>query len=59
MKFITVNEFAKILRVRPLTIKRWERRGEAQVEPVVINSRGDRRYRISDIEEAYGISIDE
>jgi excisionase family DNA binding protein len=40
---LTVREVAQILRVSPLTIKRWGRRGK--LTPIRINSRGDRRYK--------------
>lgn len=40
---LTVREVAEILRVSPLTIKRWGKRGK--LVPIRINSRGDRRYK--------------
>ncbi len=40
---LTVREVADILRVSPLTIKRWGKRGK--LNPIRINSRGDRRYK--------------
>lgn len=40
---LTVSEVAKILRVSPLTIKRWGKRGK--LPAIRINSRGDRRYK--------------
>lgn len=40
---LTVKEVAKILRVSPLTIKRWGKRGK--LPAIRINSRGDRRYK--------------
>ena len=40
---LTVREVAEILRVSPLTIKRWGKRGK--LSAIRINSRGDRRYR--------------
>lgn len=40
---LTVKEVAQILRVSPLTIKRWGKRGK--LPAIRINSRGDRRYR--------------
>ncbi|OIN95119.1 hypothetical protein AUJ38_00900 [bacterium CG1_02_42_9] len=39
---MTVKEVAKFLRVSPLTIKRWGKKGK--LAPIRINSRGDRRY---------------
>lgn len=40
---LTVREVAEILRVSPLTLKRWGKRGK--LPAIRINSRGDRRYR--------------
>lgn len=40
---LTVREVADLLRVSPLTIKRWGKRGK--LSPIRINSRGDRRYK--------------
>ena len=40
---LTVREVAGLLRVSPLTIKRWGKRGK--LPAIRINSRGDRRYR--------------
>ncbi|NOY15223.1 MAG: helix-turn-helix domain-containing protein [bacterium] len=40
---LTVREVAEILRVSPLTVKRWTKRG--RLPAIRINSRGDRRYR--------------
>jgi excisionase family DNA binding protein len=40
---LTVNEVAQVLRVSPLTIKRWGKRGK--LPAIRINSRGDRRYK--------------
>lgn len=41
-ELLTVKEVAKILRVSPLTIKRWGKKG--RLLPIRISSRGDRRY---------------
>ncbi|MCS7093215.1 MAG: helix-turn-helix domain-containing protein [Patescibacteria group bacterium] len=40
---LTVKEVASILRVSPLTIKRWGKSGK--LPAIRINSRGDRRYK--------------
>lgn len=40
---LTVREVSEVLRVSPLTIKRWGKRGK--LSAIRINSRGDRRYR--------------
>jgi len=40
---LTIREVADLLRVSPLTLKRWGKRG--MLVPIRINSRGDRRYK--------------
>lgn len=50
---LTVREVAELLRVSPLTIKRWGKRGK--LVPIRINSRGDRRYRKSQVLWLLGI----
>ncbi|HRN70690.1 MAG TPA: helix-turn-helix domain-containing protein [Candidatus Woesebacteria bacterium] len=40
---LTVREVAEVLRVSPLTIKRWGKNGK--LPAIRINSRGDRRYK--------------
>jgi excisionase family DNA binding protein len=40
---LTIREVADILRVSPLTLKRWGKRGK--LPAIRINSRGDRRYK--------------
>lgn len=40
---LTVREVSDVLRVSPLTIKRWGKRGK--LPAIRINSRGDRRYK--------------
>lgn len=44
---MTPSEVAKFFRVSVLTIKRWEKLG--RLNPIRINSRGDRRYLRSEI----------
>lgn len=44
---LTIREVASLLRVSPITVKRWEKQGT--LTPVRINSRGDRRYVKDDI----------
>lgn len=51
---LTVSEVAELLRVSPLTIKRWGKRGK--LTPIRINSRGDRRYRKESILWMLGIN---
>lgn len=50
---LTVKEVAEILRVSPLTIKRWGKRGK--LPAIRINSRGDRRYRKSAVLSLLGM----
>jgi len=40
---MTIREVADLLRISPLTIKRWGKKGK--LPAIRINSRGDRRYR--------------
>ena len=40
---LLIGEVAKLFRVSPLTLKRWEKRGA--IEAIRVNSRGDRRYK--------------
>lgn len=42
-ELMTVKEVANFLRVSPLTIKRWGKRGK--LPAIRINTRGDRRYK--------------
>jgi excisionase family DNA binding protein len=51
---LTVNEVARLLRVSPLTIKRWGKRGK--LPAIRINSRGDRRYRKEQVLWMLGIN---
>lgn len=53
---LTVREVAEILRVSPLTIKRWGKRGK--LPAIRINSRGDRRYRKEQVLWLLGINPD-
>ena len=43
LDLLTVREVADLLRVSPLTLKRWGKRGK--LPAIRINSRGDRRYK--------------
>lgn len=54
---LTVREVAEVLRVSPLTIKRWGKRGK--LPAIRINSRGDRRYRKEAIFWLLGIQAKE
>lgn len=50
---LTVREVADLLRVSPLTIKRWGKRGK--LPAIRINSRGDRRYKKESVLWVLGI----
>ena len=56
---LTIMEVAQLLRVSPLTIKRWGKSGK--LPAIRINSRGDRRYkkevvlRLLGVEKSSGI----
>jgi len=52
---LTVREVAEILRVSPLTIKRWGKRGK--LPAIRINSRGDRRYKKEAVLYLLGIQV--
>ena len=54
---LTVREVAEILRVSPLTIKRWGKRGK--LPAIRINSRGDRRYKKEQVLWLLGINPDQ
>lgn len=51
---LTVREVADLLRVSPLTIKRWGKRGK--LPAIRINSRGDRRYKKESVLWLLGIN---
>jgi len=51
---LTVREVANLLRVSPLTIKRWGKRGK--LPAIRINSRGDRRYKKESVLWLLGIN---
>ena len=45
---LTVSEVARLLHVHPNTLRRWSNNG--RIRSYRINPRGDRRYRLRDIE---------
>ena len=45
---LTVSEVARLLHVHPNTLRRWS--NEGRIRAYRINPRGDRRYRLRDIE---------
>jgi len=46
---IDINEAAKLIKVNPETLRRWDREGK--LVAIKVNDRGDRRYRKNDILE--------
>ena len=54
---LTVREVADLLRVSPLTIKRWGKRGK--LPAIRINSRGDRCYKKEAVLWLMGMSPDD
>lgn len=54
---LTIREVAGLLRVSPLTIKRWGKSGK--LPAIRINSRGDRRYRKNVILHLLGVEQQE
>ena len=52
---LTVREVAEVLRVSPLTIKRWGKKGKLPF--IRINSRGDRRYKKEVVFAALGMEV--
>jgi excisionase family DNA binding protein len=46
-KLLKISEAADILGVHPETLRRWDREGK--IEPITINKRGDRRFKLSEI----------
>src|SRR3989338_4045818 len=51
---LTIREVASLLRVSPLTIKRWGKKGK--LPAIRINSRGDRRYKKEVVTRLLGVS---
>ncbi|MBQ6438434.1 helix-turn-helix domain-containing protein [bacterium] len=54
---LTVKEVANLLRVSPLTVKRWGARGK--LPAIRINSRGDRRYKKEAVMWLLGMEMSE
>lgn len=52
-EILNIKEAAGVLRITPLTLKRWGKRGI--LSPIRINKRGDRRYRKDAILKHMGI----
>lgn len=54
---LTIGEVAELLRVSPLTIKRWGKKGK--LPAIRINSRGDRRYKKEVVTRLLGVEVTE
>jgi excisionase family DNA binding protein len=54
---LTIREVAQLLRVSPLTIKRWGKKGK--LPAIRINSRGDRRYKKDVVLRLLGVTEEE
>lgn len=54
---LTIREVAQLLRVSPLTIKRWGKKGK--LPAIRINSRGDRRYKKDVVLRLLGVESEE
>lgn len=54
---LTIGEVADLLRVSPLTIKRWGKKGK--LPAIRINSRGDRRYKKEVVTRLLGVEMTE
>lgn len=54
---MTIREVADLLRVSPLTIKRWGKKGK--LPAIRINSRGDRRYKKEVVTRLLGMEVEE
>lgn len=53
---LTIREVAGLLRVSPLTVKRWGKSGK--LPAIRINSRGDRRYRKDVVMKLLGVGTE-
>ena len=54
---MTFREVADLLRVSPLTVKRWGKKGK--LPAIRINSRGDRRYKKEVVTRLLGMDHEE
>jgi putative resolvase len=46
-KLLKISEAAEILGVHPETLRRWDREGK--INAITINERGDRRFKVEEI----------
>lgn len=47
VKLLRIREAAEMLGVNPETLRRWGKSGK--LKPIIISTRGDRRYKKEDI----------
>jgi excisionase family DNA binding protein len=47
-KLLTIRQAAEILNVHVETLRRWDKSG--RLKAIRVNERGDRRYRMADLE---------
>ena len=48
-KLLTIRQAAEILNVHVETLRRWDKSG--RLKAIIVNERGDRRYKPKDIEK--------
>lgn len=49
LKLLRIKEAAEILGVNPATLRKWDKEGK--LPAIKISKRGDRRYKMEDIEK--------
>jgi len=54
-KLIGIIKAAEMLSVHPATLRRWHK--NKKLIPVIVSKRGDRRYRLEDIEKLIDESL--
>jgi excisionase family DNA binding protein len=47
IRLLGIKEAAKLLSVSPATLRKWD--NEGKLKAVIINDRGDRRFKLSEI----------
>lgn len=52
-ELLTIREVSSLLRISPLTLKRWGKKG--RLVAIRINSRGDRRWKKEDVLKYLGM----
>jgi transcriptional repressor of dcmA and dcmR len=53
---LSLREAAELLSINPTTLRRWS--NEGRITFVRINKRGDRRYRVSDLQSFIRRSVE-